>query len=66
MTACVECGTRVRAADRKYSGPCAICGAATCPRHTYFYADESNAAVTASARPMCRDHAHLYDDRVAF
>jgi len=51
---CVECSSR--ATQVKYAGPCASCGAETCPRHSYFYADESNAAITASARPMCLIH----------
>lgn len=52
--ACVECGSR--ATNIKYSGPCANCGAATCPRHSYFYSDESNTAITDHAQPMCLIH----------
>lgn len=51
-----ECGASVKAADRKYTGPCAECGAATCPAHTWFYTDESNIAISRSARPKCEAH----------
>lgn len=54
---CVECGDPITAADRKYSGPCTHCGALTCPKHTHFYVDESNGAITLSSRPYCIEHA---------
>lgn len=53
---CVTCGEPTAARDRKYAGPCAVCGADTCPKHTYFHTDESNVAITNSARPMCETH----------
>jgi len=55
MSTCVVCGEKAN--QPKYGGPCSVCGVATCPKHTYFYADESNAAITASARPRCKEHA---------
>ena len=56
MSVCHECDAQVTAADRKYAGPCATCGKVTCPAHTYFYTDESNGAISLSARPMCVEH----------
>ena len=53
---CVTCGERISAAERKYSGPCVECGAVTCPKHTVFYVDESNIAITGRARPKCLEH----------
>ena len=50
-SSCFECG---KAAHDRYK--CAKCGAVICPRHTYYYADESNAAITKSARPKCWVH----------
>lgn len=54
---CQECGRVVLHADRKYSGPCTVCGVTTCPRHTHFYLDGNSGAITNSARPRCRKHA---------
>lgn len=50
---CVECGEK---AVGEYSGPCSVCKAPTCPRHTYYYVDESNIAVTRNALPKCLLH----------
>lgn len=58
-SACVEC-SRATHPRTKYAGPCSVCGATTCPKHSYFYTDESNAAVTAAARPTCLIHRDRY------
>lgn len=51
---CFECG---QPAKGKYSGPCSVCGLPTCPRHTHYYVDDANRAVTVGARPKCAVHS---------
>lgn len=55
MSVC-PCGRKITATDRAYSGPCADCGTPTCPKHTFFYTDEANIAITSRARPKCIYH----------
>ena len=50
MTACTECPAE---ANGKHGGPCSKCGNPLCPKHAFFYVDESNAAISSSARPEC-------------
>ena len=40
---CAVCGQKAN--QRKYGGPCTVCGMPLCPKHTYFYADESDPAI---------------------
>ena len=51
---CAVCSEKAN--QQKYGGPCHVCGMPLCPKHAHFYADESNAAITASARPTCLEH----------
>lgn len=50
MSACNECPNR---ANGKHGGPCSKCGVPLCPSHALFYTDESNRAISSSARPEC-------------
>ena len=54
---CAECSVRVF--WRPVKGPklylCSRCADVLCPKHAHFYADESNAAITKSALPKCRE-----------
>lgn len=53
----VLCRDCLEKAGGTYGGLCVVCGAPLCPKHAHFYVDESNIAITNSARPHCKEHA---------
>lgn len=53
MSACVVCGVRTFKTKAPVAMACASCGKALCDRHTHFYVDGNNRAISESARPQC-------------
>ena len=52
MATCSECDARVYASGDNKKYACG-CGAILCGKHAMFYVDESNSAISASARAHC-------------
>lgn len=55
---CHECGDQVfkkTESSRYLAVNCSVCHEWFCNRHIYYYADESNIAITNSARPKCSE-----------
>lgn len=59
---CEDCGVRVyRTSKTRRAFTCHRCKAILCAAHTFYNADESNAAITRSAFPHCETcHELLY------
>lgn len=53
MSSCTVCGVRTFKGREPYALACHKCDKALCSAHAYYYVDESNIAITNSARPTC-------------
>lgn len=66
MSACTVCGVRTLKTRPPIAQACSGCGKTLCPRHTHFYVDGQNAAITDSAPPQCATCAGMITIRCFF